>query len=771
MDRFAAIADAPAQANFKIPISRTPIIGREVVRAHLAEPIRQGERLITLVGTGGVGKTRLALAVAEDVRPAFEGRVGWVSLGELAEPDLVLDAIARALEIGIQGREPLDALAAALGEQPTLLVIDNMEHLAEGATTLGTLLERVPALSLLVTSRVPLRLIGEREVRISPFPAIGASDEELADHPAIRLFIERARAGDSTFEPDRPALERIAAIVEQLDYLPLAIELAAARVRHFSLDEIRQLLSSSLDLLTGGPRDAPDRHRTLRGAIGWSYMLLSTEEQRIFRWLSVVPGSFTLESAVQLFDGNGSTRVETIDLVSNLVDQNLLIRSTEPGAGRYVMLGSIREYGQTQLAEAAEEQAVRHRFADLVIERVTPADDFSSDNVVWLETVEQSMDDVRATFSWLTGTGDGERALQLAERLSGWWTSRGMPREGVRYFQSAFAIAPRVPDELRIAALRDYVWLQALTGAIPAALSYRDEIEALAQTLDQPLIWVKTEQLMGALAFVEGDFEEGKRRTQHAIELAEQGEIMSQFRGLLFNMATLSEIVGEYDSALDYHRRGIALMERTRSPGFFAMHLVGMANLALRMGDPPEADRLVMDAWPELVKQRDAQNVASALFIKGEVLLEAGRPHPAADLFGAADELVDTHGRVLTEMEVVELDRLRARFIQALGSEEFERTLAAGRTRSLEELTPVIMAPVSVLSEPARPEPSLLTPRETEVARLLVDGKTNPEIAAALFISERTVQSHVANIMAKLGVNSRTAVAARVVRDGLLPAL
>lgn len=770
MDRFAAIAEPAVRATFRLPISRTPIIGREAIRAQLAEPIRQGERLITLVGAGGVGKTRLALALAEDVRPDFDGRVGWVSLGELVDPDLLLDAIARALEIPSQSREPLDALAAALGEQPALLVIDNMEHLAGAATMLGALLERVPALSLLVTSRVPLRLIGEREVRISPFPAIGASDAELQNHPAVRLFIERARAVDASFEPDRPALERIAAIVEQLDYLPLAIELAAARVRHFPLEEIQQLLSSSLDLLTGGPRDAPDRHRTIRGAIGWSYALLSPEEQRLFRWLSVFPVPFSLESAIQLFEGTASSRVETIDLVSNLVDQNLLVRSNEPGAGRYGMLGSIREYGQTQLAAAAEESAVRARFAEIVIARVMPPDDFSSDNVVWLETVEQSMDDVRATFSWLIRVGDGERALRLVEKLSGWWTSRGTPREGVRLFQAAFAIVPEIPDELRLAALRDYVWLQALNGAIPAALSYREEIEALAQTLDQPLVWIKTEQLMGALAFIEGDFEEGRRRTQRAIAIAEQGDVMSQFRGLLFNMATLSEIMGEYDTALDYHRRGIALIDQSRSPGFFAMHLIGMANLALRMDDAPEADRLVIEAWPEMARQRDAQNVASALFIKSEVLVEAGRSQPAADLFAAADTLMETHGRVLTEMEAFELGALRERIAQALGPAEFDRALTAGRTRTIEELTPVVMEPVAAPAELARPEPSLLTPRETEVSRLLVEGKTNPEIAAELFISERTVQSHVANIMAKLGVNSRTAVAARIVRDGLLPA-
>jgi non-specific serine/threonine protein kinase len=770
MDRFAAIAEPAAHASFRLPISRTPIIGREAMRAALAEPMRQGERLITLVGAGGVGKTRLALAVAEDVRSDFGGRVGWVSLGELAEPDLVLDAIARALDIPIQGREPLDALTAALGDEPTLLVIDNMEHLAGAATMLGTLLERMPALSMLVTSRVPLRLIGEREVRINPFPAIDSSDAELEEHPAVRLFIERARAVDSTFTPDRQALERIAAIVEQLDYLPLAIELAAARVRHFSLDEIQQLLSSSLDLLTGGPRDAPDRHRTIRGAIGWSYMLLSPEEQRLFRWLSVFPGSFTLESAIQLFGDNGSTRVETIDLVSTLVDQSLLIRSNEPGAGRYGMLGSIREYGQTQLLEAGEDAAVRDRLAGLVLARVRPPDRNSSENVPWLETVERAMGDVRASLAWLISTGDGARALEIADALSGWWTSRGTPREGARVFRSAFALAPSVPDRLRFDSMRGYAWLLALSGSLPEALTLRDEIEALAKALDDPMALVQVEQVIGALAFVEGDFEEGRRRTQHAIELADSIDILPEFKGLHFNMATLSEILGDYDQALEYHRRGIQLVGRDENRGMYALHLTGMASLALRTGDPTEADRLLREVWSDIAELRSAQVMSSALTAKVEVLLDFGQPLRAAHLFGAADKLIEIYGRVLTDAETAEIDILRERIARALPPDELTRAMAMGRTMSIEELSAEMLAPATPVATPARSEPSVLTPRETEVARLLVDGKTNPEIAADLFISERTVQSHVANIMAKLGVNSRTAVAARVVRDNLLPA-
>ena len=314
------------------------------------------------------------MAVAEAQRDAFDDRVGWVSLGELTDPDLLLDAILRAVETTNQGRDPIDALGGALGNAPALLVIDNMEHLAGASAALSAMLDRIPALSLLVTSRVPLRLTAEREVRIAPFPPVtdDTSRAALETHPAIRLFVERARAADAGFEPDASALVRIAGIVAKLDYLPLAIELAAARVRHFSLDEIDALLSSRLDLLTGGPRDAPDRHRTLRGAISWSYELLQPEERALFRTLSVFPGPFDMESAVQLTEGAGMSRLETIDLVSALVDQTLLVRLSEPGLGRYVMLGAIREYGQDLLVANVENEAVRARFAEIVIARISP---------------------------------------------------------------------------------------------------------------------------------------------------------------------------------------------------------------------------------------------------------------------------------------------------------------------------------------------------------------------------------------------------------------
>jgi non-specific serine/threonine protein kinase len=235
-------------------------------------------------------------------------------------------------------------------------------------------------------------------------------------------------------------------------------------------------------------------------------------------------------------------------------------------------------------------------------------------------------------------------------------------------------------------------------------------------------------------------------------------------------MATLSEILGDYDQALEYHRRGIQLVGRDENRGMYALHLTGMASLALRTGDPTEADRLLREVWADIAELRSAQVMSSALTAKVEVLLDFGQPLRAAHLFGAADKLIEIYGRVLTDAETAEIDILRERIARALPPDELMRAMAKGRALSIEELSAEMLAPATPVATPARSEPSVLTPRETEVARLLVDGKTNPEIAADLFISERTVQSHVANIMAKLGVKSRTAVAARVVRDNLLPA-
>jgi non-specific serine/threonine protein kinase len=309
----------------------------------------------------------------------------------------------------------------------------------------------------------------------------------------------------------------------------------------------------------------------------------------------------------------------------------------------------------------------------------------------------------------------------------------------------------------------------AQIGQIPRAMSYRAGVQELAERIGELKALIHAEQLAGALAFIEGDFDSGRRHMQRGIELAENADMSRRFKGLIFNMASLSEVLGEYEAALAYHKRGIALLDRSANPGLYAMHLIGMAALAVRSGDLTEGDRLLRQAWPDIAEWRSSQVLVGALTTKGELLIDIGEAEQAAWLFGAADHIIEQYGRVLAEIEIEEIGKLRDRLASQLPPDQLEHALAAGRSLSMEELTRIIETPVAAGPAP-EPERSLLTLRETEVARLLVDGKTNPEIAAELFISERTVQSHVANIMAKLEVNSRTAAAARVVRDGLLPA-
>lgn len=777
MDRSITLTQPVVPIVFHLPSARTPIIGRDEIRAHLADLVRQGDRLVTLVGPGGVGKTRLALAAAEALRAEFDGRVGWVSLGELSDPELLLDAVVRTLGVAAPGLDPIDALVAALGNDPTLLVIDNMEHLAHASGALDTLLERVPTLSLLVTSRVPLRLIGEREVHIYPFPPLtGArTSDALASHPAIRLFVQRAQAVESRFQPDDADLEQIAAIVARLDFLPLAIELAAARVRHFSLDEIAQLLSSRLELLTGGPRNAPDRQQTIRGTIRWSYELLRPEEQRLFRALSVFPGSFTLESAVQLAGGLGVGRLETIELLSALVDQNLLARLDEPGARRYAMLDSMRDFGQAQLIADGEDADVRSHFVDAVIARIVPPEiphhEFDMD---WLGLIERSMDDIRAAITWTIANEDSARALRIATDLRAWWATRGNPHEGQRIFAAALAGSPELPPSLRLYSMLDFVWLLAVTGEIPRAQAMQAEITQLTQEVGEPLATIRTEQYWGAVASIAGDTEEARVRSQRVIELAEEAGRLELVLGPLANMACMAEIDGAYEEALAYHQRILGLLEpHGRRWIFHTMQQMSLARVNLHLGNPREADEIVRANWAEVREVRNHEDIAGVLVVKAWVFLESGDPGRAARLFGAAEAFIAAVGVVQTEPELSNFTDLHERLSALLPAPDLVDELALGSAMTLEELGAEIECEVRS-AEPgpdaAPPEPSLLTPREIEVAQLLVEGKTNPEIASDLFISERTVQSHVANIMAKLGVNSRAAVAARVVRDGLLPA-
>ncbi|CAA9576383.1 MAG: Transcriptional regulator, AfsR family, partial [uncultured Thermomicrobiales bacterium] len=440
-----------------LPMQPTPFLGREREVAEVTGLLRRGEaRLLTLAGPGGVGKTHLALAAAAELLDAFPDGAWFVDLAPLADPALVPTAVATALglrEAG--GRPPADAAANHLRDKAALLVLDNWEHLLGAAPFVADLLAACPRLAVLATSRAPLRLRGEREHPVGPLaladPAADAA--ALAGSEAVALFVERARAVKPGFALDETNAVAVAGIVRRLDGLPLAIELAAARVRVLAPPALLARLDRALPLLTSGPRDAPARQRTLRDAIAWSHGLLSPDERDLFRRLAVFVGGFTLEATEAVADLGGE--LDALGGLEGLAEDSLLRPAEGPGGEpRFTMLATVREFAREQL-EASGEAAVAHgrhaAFFTVLAESAAP-ELTGPDQGAWLARLEAEHDNLRAALVWAEGH-EPESCLRLAGALWRFWYARGHLAEGLRRLEAAVARADGRPADACARAL------------------------------------------------------------------------------------------------------------------------------------------------------------------------------------------------------------------------------------------------------------------------------------------------------------------------------
>ncbi len=744
-----------------LPIPPTPLLGREREIAVAGALIQRDDiRLVTLTGPGGVGKTRLAIAVAAAVAAAFADRVAYVELAAIRDEALVAPAIARALNVGEFGDRPAaERLAAHLREQELLLVLDNFEQVVGAAPLISDLLRVCGGLKVLVTSRSVLRLSGERNVAVPPLPL---PDPETLDSPAglkgyaaVRLFVERAQAANADFVLAADNAPAVAAICRRLDGLPLAIELAAARGQMFSPMALLARLDPRLPQLAHGPRDLPARLRTMRDAIAWSYDLLAPEEQAVFRCLGAFEGGCTLEAAEAVC---GSPAVpDVVAAVESLARQSLVRVVDTPDGGaagtpRLALLETVREFAVEQLAESREDAAARQRHAAYFLELATHAErtlwgDEPGDlrGLIWSEE-----GNLRAAVSWTIESGDAETALRLARVMFDPQSFTGdNAREQQTWLRRALAL-PGGSPESRVRTLLRGAWLLGIDD-LAGAVALAEEALALARRHDDGFGVAEALRILGSLETNAGDAARARRCSLDALEgfrtLGEQGRV----GWTLHQLSVLDGVGDEADlvNAAGYCEEALAIFRDLGHVRGVESMLQWRAVIAYKLGDLPRA---LASAQEGLAMPRPAWRSSDYLDRIADIAGLSGRPETAARLYGAADAQRERAGRRIELAFRAEHEGRVDIARRALSQEAFSAAYAAGQELAPEQ---AVAEALATRWEFAAAPSVVLSPREREIFRLLAAGQTNRAIGEALFISARTVDSHVARIFRKLEVRTR----------------
>jgi non-specific serine/threonine protein kinase len=653
-----------------LPRPLTSFVGRErelaAVRGRLLDP---GVRLVTLTGPGGVGKTRLALEAARRTSGGVAGGAVFVPLASLTDAALVPAAVARALGVRESGAQGVLAnLKTALRDRSLLLVLDNLEHLLLGVPVVADLLATCPRLRVLATSRAVLRLSGEHVIAVPPLTlperGAGAGIEELLQADAVRLFVERARAADAAFAVTREDAHAVAEVCRRLDGLPLALELAAARVRLLPPRDLLARLGRRLPLLTGGARDAPDRHRTLRAAIAWSHALLPPEQQALFRRLAVFAGGWTLAAAEAVGAGGpagggagtaaaaaaAAAATGVLDGLEGLVAQSL-VRRVAPGAAalaggpRFAMLETVREFALEQLGAAGETEAAgrRHAAHCLALAEAAEVGLRGPDQLTWLRRVNREYDDLRAALGWLVaraGAGDAgaaEWGLRLAGALWWPWHLRGEHREGQELAEAVLAAAPPggAPAS-RAAALETAGQCAAILGDPGAARRHLDEALALRRALGAPRGMTRALLGLGWTASLEGAAGEARAHWAACLAFARAGADEWSAAWAQTFLGGLAAAGGQREEARRHLDGSLALRRRLGDAHGLAWSLRDAAALARAEGDAAGARAALEGSLERFRELGDRPNVALVLTELGDLAAAGGERGTARQWFAQA---------------------------------------------------------------------------------------------------------------------------------------
>lgn len=784
------------------PIPRTRLIGREdaceTARAFLLEA---AVPLLTLTGPGGVGKTHLALAIAQDVRDAFTNGVVWVDCAPLTDPALLPVTLAHALGVKRSThRESIDQLLPYLREQQLLMIFENCEHMiAPVADLVATLLAGSPAVQAVATSRAPLRIRGEQILVVEPLPLPAQSDmvsrDDLLGNAAVALFVDRAQSVQPGFALTPQNVATVAAIVHHLDGLPLALELAAARLRILSPAELLTHLQDYPTVLSGGARDAPTRHQTLTDTIAWSYDLLPPTPQRLLRLLAVFTGGWTLQTAGEV---SGCEPGDILEALEILVDQSLVRRMPGNDAARFTMLETIRAFAHAQLAEVERDQLLaydRHAavFQDLAT-RASPDLVIGRLSTGWLSHLDTERDNLRVALAWGIEHHQAERALLTCAALSEYWDMRGDFREGRRWTEKALALPPEgTSPGARLGALYALTTLAASQNDCVAAAAAGQEMLRLAEQSGDSFDRMRGHfALSYAALHCDGDHTQALTHARIALDLARE---RADEPWMAWTLHALGEMP-DYDGSAVAAEEATSLFRELGSEWGLVNALNALALHRIHDGDTTAAVPLLLESLGLRRTLNDGWGTVENLVATALLLSQAGLPSEAVRLLGAASRWADELGYGIASSYRVSVAELHDHIQGQVTAEAFAQEWQAGSLMPLDDarrmceslLVTLVHMPSThpplgqARSSPAIPAGGIeeafpsssaqpqydLSRREREVLRLLCQRHTNAEIAETLFIGIRTVESHVSNLLSKLGVPDRRAAAALAARQHLV---
>jgi predicted ATPase/DNA-binding SARP family transcriptional activator/DNA-binding CsgD family transcriptional regulator len=819
-----------------LPAPRTSFVGREREMVEVKRMLSM-TRLLTLTGAGGTGKTRLALEVARDLVSFYPDGVWFVELAPLSEGELVTQEVANALGVQERPGEPLvGTLKENLAGKELLLVIDNCEHVVDEVARLAdTLLASCPRLKVLATSREFLDISGEVSWIVPPLslpePADGRSGRQstlgsLISYEAVRLFVDRARLRLLDFKLTQENAGAVARVCHKLEGIPLAIELATARMGALAVEQVAQRLDDSLDVLKGRTRSAAPRQQTLRATLDWSHDLLSEDERTFFRRLSIFAGGWTLEAAEEVCTGV-SIEEDVFDPLGELVDKSLVVaEAAASNAMRYRMLEPIRQYAYEKLEESGEDDKVRSRHVSFFLTLAEEAEPKLAGPMqgVWLEQLEREHDNIREALSWVLERKQAERGLRFCGALWRFWYNRGYWSEGAGWLTQALAAGERAAALTRVKALEGMGWLVQGQGDFEQArVAYKEMLEmsrklehkgnvatalnslaTLAMRegnneqatalLDENLSVLRELEekghsdatlkrfhvlsLQGNLALLQNEYMQAVTLWEEALTLARQAGDANRVAQTLTNLGYAAVLQGNYRRAVMLCEEALTVAHEQGIDGaaFGTEALVNLGLAALNQGENERATETFREALVVSKRAEERPTIINTLEGMAGLAVALGQNIRAAHLWGAAEIAREDKGIFLYPAERALHEPYLTSARSRLGEAAWDEALAEGRSMSLEEAAEYALSELSesltleVEEEPSAQKPSAtLTPREKEIAALVAQELTNRQIATNLTLSEHTVATHVRNVLKKLDLHSRTQIAGWITECQPLP--